>query len=66
MGLWLKGRLFSLLHEYLSPESIRRRGYFSPETVHRIIDEHQKGRRDYSPHLWALIVFEEWHRQYLD
>jgi asparagine synthase (glutamine-hydrolysing) len=66
MGLWLKGRLFSLLNEYLSPESIRRRGYFSPETVHRMIDEHQKGRRDYSPHLWALIVFEEWHRQYLD
>jgi asparagine synthase (glutamine-hydrolysing) len=66
MGLWLRGRLQPLLHEYLSPEQVRQRGYFRTQTVQELVREHLNGRRDYSLHLWALISFEEWHRQYLD
>ena len=66
MGLWLRGYLRPLLNEYLSPECIRRRGYFRPETVNEIIRDHLAGHHDYSLHLWALVSFEAWHRQYLD
>jgi asparagine synthase (glutamine-hydrolysing) len=66
MGLWLRGRLKPLLEEYLSPHQVRQRGYFRPEVVQEMIRDHRSGRRDYSLHLWALISFEEWHRQYLD
>ena len=66
MGLWMQGRLRSLLHTYLAPEQIRQRGYFRPETVQELISDHLNGQRDNSLHLWALISFEEWHRQYLD
>ena len=66
MGLWLRGHLRPLLDEYLSAEQIRKRGYFSPAIVAELIQDHLHGRRDYSLHLWALISFEEWHRQYLD
>jgi asparagine synthase (glutamine-hydrolysing) len=66
MGLWLRGYLRPLLDEYLSTERLRRRGYFRPETVREIIRDHLDGRRDYSLHLWALVSFEAWHRQYLD
>jgi asparagine synthase (glutamine-hydrolysing) len=66
MGLWLRGRLRPLLDEYLSPERVQQRGYFRVETVQQLVREHLNGRRDYSLHLWALISFEEWHRQYLD
>jgi asparagine synthase (glutamine-hydrolysing) len=66
MGIWLRGHLRPLLDQYLSPEQIRRRGYFRPETVKELIRDFIRGRRDYSLHLWALISFEEWHRQYLD
>ena len=66
MGLWLRGRLKPLLEEYLSPHQVRQRGYFRPEVVQELIQDHHSGRRDYSLHLWALISFEEWHRQYLD
>jgi asparagine synthase (glutamine-hydrolysing) len=66
MGIWLRGHLRPLLDQYLSPEQIRRRGYFRPETVEELIRDFIRGRRDYSLHLWALISFEEWHRQYLD
>lgn len=66
MGIWLRGHLRPLLDEYLSPGQIRQRGYFDPNTVEELIGDLMTGRRDYSLHLWALISFEEWHRQYLD
>ena len=66
MGVWLRGHLRPLLSEYLSPEQVKRRGYFDPDTITELIRDLMTGRRDYSLHLWALISFEEWHRQYLD
>lgn len=66
MGLWLRGALQPLLRDYLSPQQLRRRGYFRPEVVQELIRDHLQARRDYSLHLWALICFEEWHRQYLN
>ncbi|MGH9376001.1 MAG: asparagine synthase (glutamine-hydrolyzing), partial [Terriglobia bacterium] len=54
MGLWMQGRLEPLLRSYLSPGSIRRRGYFCPKVVQELISDHLAGRRDYSLHLWAL------------
>jgi asparagine synthase (glutamine-hydrolysing) len=66
LGLWFQHRLQPMLRAYLAPERIRQRGYFRSETVQRLIHHHASGRRDYSLHLWALISFEEWHRQYLD
>jgi asparagine synthase (glutamine-hydrolysing) len=66
MGMWLRGKLQPLVHEYLAPEQVEQRGYFRPEIVHELIRDHLNQRRDYSLHLWALISFEEWHRQYLD
>lgn len=66
MGLWMQSRLQPLLDSYLAPARIRQRGYFRPEVIQRLIADQSSGRRDWSLHLWALISFEEWHRQYLD
>jgi asparagine synthase (glutamine-hydrolysing) len=66
MGLWMGFKLQSLIRSHLAPECIRQRGYFRAEAIQRLIADHRAGRRDYSVHLWALIVFEQWHQQYLD
>ncbi|HYY72449.1 MAG TPA: asparagine synthase (glutamine-hydrolyzing), partial [Candidatus Bathyarchaeia archaeon] len=66
MGMWLRGKLRPLLHEYLAPERVQERGYFRSEVVQELIRDHLNRRRDYSLQLWGLISFEEWHRQYLD
>ena len=44
----------------------RQRGYFEPAFVDRLVDEHLTGKRDHTLRLWQLLVFELWHRQYLD
>jgi asparagine synthase (glutamine-hydrolysing) len=65
MGVWLNTRLRPLVETYLSPEQLRRDGFFRPEPIQQMISEHRAGRRDYTWHLWSLLVFEEWRRQYL-
>jgi asparagine synthase (glutamine-hydrolysing) len=66
LGRWLRNELAPLVERYLAPEAVRRRGWFRPEAVARLRQEFASGRRDYSLHLWGLLVLEEWARQYLD
>ena len=42
------------------------RGYFRPEAVGQLLDDHQSGRFDHSYRLWSLLVFELWQRRWLD
>jgi len=63
---WLRGALQPLMTDLLSPDCVQRRGYFEPKTVDRWVVEHLQGRANHSHRLWALMVFELWHRQMLD
>jgi hypothetical protein len=31
-----------------------------------LLAEHERGRRDHAPALWALFILELWHRAYVD
>jgi hypothetical protein len=42
------------------------RGYFEPQAIRTIMDEHFRGRRDRAGLLWILLVFELWHRNFLE
>ncbi|MBI3663816.1 MAG: asparagine synthase (glutamine-hydrolyzing) [Acidobacteria bacterium] len=64
LGMWLQRELAPLMDQYLSEETVRRRGWFRPEAVTRLREDFRSGRRDYSLHLWGLLVLEEWARQY--
>jgi asparagine synthase (glutamine-hydrolysing) len=61
MTRWLKTELRPLVDVYLSPETVRRQGYFRLEVVARLIADHMAGRADYSRNLWALLNFTLWH-----
>lgn len=66
MGQWLKTDLKNLINEYLSQQTVQKRGLFNYEYIEDILKENSKGRRDRSLHIWSLIVLEEWFRQYYD
>jgi asparagine synthase (glutamine-hydrolysing) len=57
---WLRGPLVPFAREVLSPERIRAQGYFRPETVSRLLDDHVAGREDLSRQLWGLLTFTLW------
>jgi asparagine synthase (glutamine-hydrolysing) len=57
---WLRGELRPFARDLLSPEALRRDGYFRPEAVTRLLDEHDSGREDRSRQLWGLLCFQLW------
>jgi asparagine synthase (glutamine-hydrolysing) len=66
VGRWFRGELAAYLRDVLlSPQALGR-GYFRPEAVRRLVEEHQGGRRDHAHRLWSLLTLELWHRMYLD
>lgn len=66
MGIWLKKDLKMFIADYLSKESVKRRGLLKYEYIQQIINEFETNKRDRSLNIWALIVLEEWFRQYVD
>jgi asparagine synthase (glutamine-hydrolysing) len=63
---WLKGQLRETLLDELSPDRLRRQGLFQPAEVQRLVAEHLAGRRDHRKPLWTLLVFQLWHRRWLE
>jgi asparagine synthase (glutamine-hydrolysing) len=66
LGKWLRTGLREMVGDLLSPAAVARRGYFRPEVVSRMVDEHMKGRDDIGNRLFVLLMLELWHRQVLD
>jgi asparagine synthase (glutamine-hydrolysing) len=66
LGVWFRGGLTDLFSDVLESPRARQRGYFEPSFVSRLLREHLAGERDHTLRLWQLLVFELWHRQYLD
>jgi asparagine synthase (glutamine-hydrolysing) len=63
---WLRTEIKQFTREVLLDPMSLGRGYFRPEAVARLVEEHQSGARDHSYQLWSLMVFELWHRQWMD
>ena len=66
IGHWFRGSLRDVFGDVLQSRSSRQRGYFNRAFVDRMLNEHLSAKRDHSLRLWQLLVFELWHRQYVD
>jgi asparagine synthase (glutamine-hydrolysing) len=63
---WLRGELEPFARDTLSAEAVRRQGFFRPEAVSRLIDDHVAGREDLSRQLWGLLAFTLWHERHVE
>jgi asparagine synthase (glutamine-hydrolysing) len=63
---WLREELEPFARETLSPETLRRQGFFQSEPVTRLIDEHVAGREDWSRQLWGLLAFTLWYERHVE
>ena len=63
---WLRGDLEPFARETLSPDTMRRQGFFDSAVVTRILDEHVSGREDLSRQLWGLLAFTLWHERHVE
>ena len=63
---WLRGELAPFARETLSADTLRRQGYFHPEPVRRLVDEHVERKHDHSRQLWGLLAFTLWHEHHVE
>ena len=58
MKNWLRGPLRPLLLDLLDAQRVRERGWFDTAEVHRLVDEHLRGRANHAHRLWCLMSVE--------
>ncbi|MGB0111216.1 MAG: asparagine synthase (glutamine-hydrolyzing), partial [Terriglobales bacterium] len=63
---WMRQDMKEELHEILLDPRSLQRGYFNPDAVRAIVEEHVSGKRDRAGVLWQMLVFELWHRNFLE
>jgi asparagine synthase (glutamine-hydrolysing) len=63
---WLRGDLEPFARETLSRERLQRQGFFRPDVVARLIDDHVARREDRSRQLWSLLAFTLWHERHVE
>jgi asparagine synthase (glutamine-hydrolysing) len=66
MAQWLRGPLGATAREVLLDPGSRRRGQLRPERVERLLDCHIQGLADHSEMIWRLVIYELWHREFVD
>jgi asparagine synthase (glutamine-hydrolysing) len=63
---WMRQGLSNDLLDILTEPRTTQRGYFRPAAVRRLVEEHISGRRAHTGAVWCLLMFELWHRNFLE
>jgi len=66
VGEWFRGELRELLHDTVLSQRALQRGYFNASSLKQMVDDHMQRREDYTYQLWALLMLELWHREFVD
>ncbi len=62
LGRWFRSDLREAARDLLSND----RGWFRPDTVQRLFDEHESGRVNHGHRLWCLSMLELWVREHVE
>jgi asparagine synthase (glutamine-hydrolysing) len=66
LARWFRGELRDLARDLLLGERARERGWFRPDTVERLLAEHEGRRADHGHRLWTLAMLELWLRAHVE
>lgn len=62
---WMRHELKDMLMMLLEPRTLER-GYFLPSGVRAVMDDYLVRNRLNTARLWRLLIFELWHRNFLE
>jgi asparagine synthase (glutamine-hydrolysing) len=63
---WLRGPLRQFTQDHLLARDSACGAFLDRDAVTRVVNEHCQGRADRSQEIWTLLVFELWHRQFIE
>jgi asparagine synthase (glutamine-hydrolysing) len=62
---WMRNELKDMLMILVEPRTLTR-GYFQPGGVRKLMDDHLLRGKTMTGRLWRLLMFELWHRNFLE
>ena len=65
-GIWFTGELKDFVFDTLSPTQIHRMGFFKPEKISMLINEHIAEEKDNSHQIWGLLYLSLWWQQFIN
>jgi asparagine synthase (glutamine-hydrolysing) len=63
---WLRRDLAPMVDDLLSDAVVQRRGYFDPPAVRAVIRDSRESVGTSAHQVWALLMLELWHREFID
>ncbi len=66
VGLWFKSALRPWMTRILDPRQVAATGLLDPDKVDRLVQDHLRGRQDYSMQLWSVLSLEYWYRRHIE
>lgn len=61
---WLRGPLRDWAEDLLSVENLEDGGYLVSAPIRKAWNEHVSGRADWTTHLWTVLMFQAWRREW--
>jgi len=62
---WLRQQMKSFVSDCLLSDSSLSARYFDKQYIHDLVADHEAGRQNYLRHIYLLVSFEMWHRQFI-
>lgn len=66
LARWFGGPLAKFISGVLLSDRFNDRGYFRPDAIRRVVDDHIGQRIDREQGIWLLLTLELWHRLFVD
>lgn len=66
LGPWMRGRLRPTVERLLAPDRLRRQNLLSPSFHGRYVRPHLEGQADHTPRVWGALMFQLWHRSFIE
>jgi asparagine synthase (glutamine-hydrolysing) len=63
---WFRGKCRTMVEDILLSSRSLQRGYFDPAKIRRLVTEQRDGQASYGSRVYALLMLELWHREYVD
>jgi asparagine synthase (glutamine-hydrolysing) len=63
---WFREELREMAYDVLLAPRAMQRGYFRPQAVTKLLDDHCRGEANHAKYLWDLLILELWHQTFVD